>query len=282
MNTDNVRRNGEARKAGIQIRLVLEAFPAGRIGAGPTGRELDYLYERGVILVRDAYLTQVESLVGGELREGLIDGVSVWSIPRQEPQPKEQREPAEGQEQQGPDEQETEVTSALDLIDDRLGVGVATPNHVLSVSPVHLCPATEPEPVSQGAAPDPGICPRREGDGGFIYVIDTGLLDDAHTHPWLAGVTGEPDVFPYPNIPPYTGHGTFVAGVARCMAPAAQVRVARVLHHAGAQLETEIVKHMDSALGDGPDIISLSAGGAGGKDLPPLGFGARWARHPHP
>ena len=281
MNTYNVRRNGEAGKAEIQIRLVLEAFPEGQIGAWPNEQELDYLYEREVILVRDAYLTQVESLVGGELREGLIDGVSVWSIPRQEPEQREQEARAEDRDQEDPDEQPTEVTSALDLIDDRLGVGVATPNHVLSVCPGYMCPATEPEPVSQGAAPDPGICPGREGDGVFIYVIDTGLLDDAHTHPWLVGVTGEPDVFAYPNIPAYTGHGTFVAGVARCMAPAAEVRVARVLHHAGAQLETEIIKHMDSALGDGPDIISLSAGASSRKDVPPLGFEALWQRYRH-
>src|SRR5258708_30499670 len=138
MNTDHVQRNGEADQAEIQISLVLQAFPEGRIGAWPNERELDYLYEREVILVRDAYLTQVESLVGGELREGLIDGVSLWSIPRQEPAPRDQREPAEGQEQEDPDQQQTEVTVALDLIDDRLGGAVATPHHVLPVRPRYL------------------------------------------------------------------------------------------------------------------------------------------------
>src|SRR5258708_20345187 len=55
----------------------------------------------------------------------------------------------------------------------------------------------------------------------------------------------------------------------------------RVVHHAGAQLGTEIIKHMDSALGDGPDIISLSAGASSRKDGPPLGFEALWQRYPH-
>src|SRR5216683_5580959 len=140
MNTDNVRRNGEADKAEIQIRLVLEAFPEGQIGAWPNEQELDYLYEREVILVRDAYLTQVESLVGGELREGLIDVVSLWSLPRQEAEQHEHDERADDGDQDDPDEQQTEVTVALDLIDDRLGVGVATPNHVLSVCPGGMCP----------------------------------------------------------------------------------------------------------------------------------------------
>src|SRR5229473_2013291 len=108
MNTDNARRNGEAGKAEIQIRLVLEAFPEGRIGAWPNEQQLDYLYEREVILVRDAYLTQVESLVGGELREGLIDGVSLWSIPRQEPEQHEHDERADDGDQDDPDEQQTE------------------------------------------------------------------------------------------------------------------------------------------------------------------------------
>src|SRR5258708_32690748 len=56
----------------------------------------------------------------------------------------------------------------------------------------------------------------------------------------------------------------------------------RVVHHAGAQLETEIIKHMDSALGDGPDIISLSAGASSRKDVPPPGVEAPWPRYPHP
>jgi subtilisin family serine protease len=281
MNTDITDHHGRENRAAIQIKLVLEAFGEGQVGVWPNETELDYMYERGVILVRDAYLERVEALVGGELREGLIDGVSVWSIPRQEPGPGEKGQPSEDAEEHGPDQQETEVTIALDRIDERLGVGVATPNHVLSVCPGYMCPATEPQPVSQGAAPDPGICPGRDGDGAFIYVIDTGLLDDAHMHPWLTGVIGQLDPFTYPDIPPYTGHGTFVSGVARCMAPAAQVQVARVLHHAGAQLETEIVKHMDSAFGYGPDIISLSAGAWSRKNVPPLGFVALWQRYRH-
>src|SRR5258708_21721124 len=55
----------------------------------------------------------------------------------------------------------------------------------------------------------------------------------------------------------------------------------RVVHHAGAQLGTEIIKHMDSALGDGPDIISLSAGASSKKDVPPLGFEAPRQRYRH-
>jgi subtilisin family serine protease len=115
----------------------------------------------------------------------------------------------------------------------------------------------------------------------FIQVVDTGKLDDAATHPWLAGVTGDPDQFAAPNIPPYTGHGTFVAGVARCMAPATQIHIANALPFAGAQLEGELIRLLDAALSSGPDIISMSAGATSRRDIPPLGFEALWQRYRH-
>ena len=271
MDTNDAKRNGDDSKEAFQIRLVLEAFASDDIliGAWPNRFVLDYLYERGVILVDDAYLAQVQELLEEwELRDALIDGVTALAIPLVDHEPRGPGEP-----------EETEVTLTLDRIDRELGVGVAGPNHVFSISPGGMCPATEPEPVPAGAAPDPGVCPDRDGDGTFIYVVDTGLLEHADTHPWLAGVTGSEDSFTAPDIRPYTGHGTFVAGAARCMALGSEVYVARVLHHAGAALETDIVKHLDLAMRAGPDIISLSAGGWTRKDLPPHGFVALWRRY---
>jgi hypothetical protein len=82
------------------------------------------------------------------------------------------------------------VTEALAAIDSRIGAGAAAPNHVLSISPVHLCPATEPEAVPADAAPLPSLGPAA-GSGVSIHVVDTGLLADAGSHRWLEGVTGE-------------------------------------------------------------------------------------------
>ena len=223
--------------------------------------DLDYLCQEGFILVRDAYLDQVADVVGGGAPEdGFIDGVTHYSLAGAEI---------------------SAVAAALDAIDARLGVGVATPNHVMSICPGGLCPATEPDEPPRGAGPEPGISPGQHGRGAFVYVVDTGKLDDAATHPWLEGVTGDPDEFQAPQIPPYTGHGTFVTGVARCMAPATQMHVANLMHYSGAHLEKEIVKHLDAALSLGPDIISLSAGGTSRKDVPPLGFEALWQRYRH-
>ena len=262
-----------ATKAEVQAGFLADAFRAKGVDVGaartPEG-DLDFLYEDHVILVRDAYVEQVRTIVGRgeeihEQDDGLIDGVTLLSL-------------------DGADI--TNVSAALEAIDSRLGVGVATPNHVLSVCPVHSCPATEPAEVGPGALPDPGV-----GDGGgqgvYIYIPDTGLLDSAHDHPWLAGVTGEPDSLRPADsagtvtIPEYAGHGTFVAGVARCMAPASTVHVVSDFDTAGALSEHKIVKRLDEGLGLGADVICLPAGGNSRKNLPPLGFEALWRRYRH-
>jgi subtilisin family serine protease len=226
----------------------------------------DFLHQREVILVRDAYIEAVRTVVGGGgPADGLIDGVTLYSLHGA---------------------QISDTAGALAAIDAQLGVGVAAPNHVLWHSVAHMCPASEPEEVAAVAGPDPGVSSGRQGSGVFVYVADTGLLEDGPAHTWLTGVTGETDPIHaaqgrQTRIPPYTGHGTFVAGVARCMAPAAEVQVGRLLHHAGAHLESDIIKRLDEALGQGPDIISLSAGGTSRRDLPPLGFEALWQRYRH-
>lgn len=123
---------------------------------------LDYLYVRGVILVRDAYLAEVARLLEDEDEpdergqefarvEGLLPGVSLVSVGNRD------------------------IPRLLDKIDASLGVGVATPDHILSVTPVWACPASEPEGVPSGSPPYPGEC-TGSGAGAHIYVADTGLL----------------------------------------------------------------------------------------------------------
>jgi subtilisin family serine protease len=175
-----------------------------------------------------------------------------------------------------------DLPAALSEIDQRLGEGVATPNHVLTVAGGVMgpCPATEPEEVYDGMEPYPSACPGSGGAGVLIYMSDTGLLADTTSHPWLAGVTGEPD----PNQPvmvsgtltikPYAGHGTFVAGVARCMAPGADVIVSNAFKIAGSALETYFVEDLKQALDYGVDIFHLAVTAPTRKDLYLLAFGA--------
>ena len=256
-------------KLDVQLDLIVSAFREKGTDIGVAlfpGGGLDFIYQRGVILVRDAYLGQVRDIVGGgDTGDGFRGGVTLYSLAHAKIR---------------------DAIEALAEIDRRLGIGVATPNHILSITPVWPCPATEPDEVPDGVRPDPG--PRECGGGGvFIYVPDTGLLHGASAHPWLAGVTGQLDKLPAPAagggvlIPPYTGHGTFIAGVVRCMAPVSTVHVTSDFDTAGALSEYEIVKRLDEALGLGPDIISLSAGTTSRKNLPLLSFEVFWERYRH-
>jgi subtilisin family serine protease len=259
---------GSSERAEGQARLLQETL-AGTgqqiaIARRPDG-SIDYLYREGEILVRDAYLDRVRAALGalaGEARRpgdrGLIAGVTLLSL--------------------APFRHNT-VPDALNVIDAQVGDWAATPNHVLSITPVYTCPATEPDPVPEASQPDPGI---RSGGGSgvLIYVTDTGLLDGAAAaHPWLAGVTGQTDKLAQGTIPGYAGHGTFIAGVARCMAPSATVTVTDDFTVGGALSEADLVLRLGQALSLGADVISLSAGGCTRKDLPLLSFTAFWDRY---
>jgi hypothetical protein len=181
------------------------------------------------------------------------------------------------------------VSDALDVIDRELGTGIAAPNHVFTVAPSGPCPATEPQVVYYGSEPYPSECLGNSGAGVLIYVADTGLLRATDIdHPWLNGVTRvlepngsfqdwDPAGTVLTNtvtdpIPPYAGHGTFVAGVIRCMAPEADLIVSNIFSVAGSTLESDLGAELDRALGLGVDIFHLSITATTRKELAPLGF----------
>ena len=244
-----------------QLALILENLEESAIY--PPDRDedvdVDYLYRRGTILIRDEDVERVRAVLdGGQARrtENNIRGLTLFEHPAT---------------------RSTEDTCAL--IDTELGEGVATPDHILYVCNTNTCPATEPEEVPQGAEPDPGvdIAPgdRCNGTGIFVSVLDSGWLPEAEAaHEWLHGVDGDPEnpIGANGNILPYAGHGTFVAGVLRTMAPAADVYVEKTFKKVGATYESDLVKQLSDALQRGPDILSLSFGTNSRKDLPLLGF----------
>jgi subtilisin family serine protease len=165
-----------------------------------------------------------------------------------------------------------------------LGAGIATPNHVLTVQPdAGGCPATEPQQVYEGTEPYPSVCPDGGGRGVLVYLADTGLLPHpAHGHPWLAGVRpgDAADIDSGAGqepIPPYTAHGTFVAGVTRCVAPDADIIVTNAFAIAGSTLESDLVPRLVAALGLGVDIFHLTIAAPTRHDLPLIAFEA-WLR----
>jgi hypothetical protein len=275
------------------------------IGVVAANGGVSYLYAVNHLLVADAHLDDVLEILGGPPRR--------WLDPGESDEPPERKrsddEPAASEPERDevglrrviagvtqlvlPTGRRGERTGEwqgrfvpdwLDLIDQQLGRGAATPDHVLTVAPATACcPATEPEPAYAGTEPWPPVCPPGGGAGTLVYVADTGLLADAaRGHPWLAGVVpGDPghDVDPLtqPITSEYTGHGTFVAGVARCLAPAAEVTVTNAFAIAGSTLESCLVPHLEAALAGGVDIFHLSIAAPTRHDLALLGFGA-WLR----
>jgi hypothetical protein len=182
----------------------------------------------------------------------------------------------------------TEVVDAVQVIDDQIRPGIATPNQVLTVAGGEGsgCSATEPDEVYFEIEPFPSVCHDNGGAGVLVYMADTGLLDDAATHPWLAsGVQPQDPVDDIDALDPGTpavipacaGHGTFGAGVLRCMAPDAEIIMTRALLHGGSEVESNLVRRLGSALALGVDIFHLTMACLSRNDQPLIGFEA-WLR----
>lgn len=218
-----------------------------------------YHHRHRTLLVRDADVERVTAVVPGT---SVTHDNNVRGLTRLEFAPDERRS----------------VEEACVHLDRTLGEGVATPDHVFYVCRTNsACPATEPEEVAAGATPHPGVSDEHDdGAGVLVAVLDSGLLPDAAAqHAWLGGVDGELENpmggYP-PRILPYAGHGTFVAGVVRTMAPQAEVWVSKTFVKAGAIYESDLVRKLTEALAMGAEVISLSFGTNSRRDIPPLGL----------
>jgi subtilisin family serine protease len=257
----------QRRRLQAQVGLILSGIPGIMDGlegavAHPADwaerGEVDYHHRDRTLLVRDADVERVTAVVRSA---SVAHDNNVRGLTRLEFDPDERRN----------------VHEACTHLDRTLGEGVATPDHILYVCVYGTCPATEPEEVPGDAQPGPGVSAEpRDGEGVLMVIPDSGLLPGGDTeHPWLNGVTGEMEnpIGGYPpRILPYAGHGTFSAGVARTMAPQAEVRVDKTFAKFGAIFEADLVKQISDALKSGAEVISLSFGTNSRNDLPLLGF----------
>jgi hypothetical protein len=250
------------------VDYIVSAFAGRGISLGVVAAAdggVSYMYAEGQLVVREEHLARVQQMLPPCTAERITQGAMLVRL------------------SEDPPGEQPMVADLLPAIDAALGEGIATPNQVLTAAGgvIHPCPATEPQEVYDDIEPSPSVDVAGGGAGVLIYVADTGLLDGAEANaPWLSGVQGDPDPLPKPladgtqPIPPYAGHGTFVAGVARCMAPEADVFVANIFNVAGSALETDFVKKLDAALNLGVDIFNLSIVAPSRNDLPLQAFRA--------
>ena len=229
--------------------------------------DIDYLYREYAILAREPDAERVAAA----LRQ-ILDQAGYGDVPAGDAREIQRQQVASGIVRLTAPSTPTLVPDLIERLDETLGRGVARPEHQVYVCP-HSCPATEPVEVPAGTVdpvPPPGldVGGRRipwtgnDGNGVSVVIVDTGLIPNAAAgHPWLAGARGaEEDPYTVDAggdsvIAPYAGHGTFVTGVLRCVAPKASVYVERAFNLAGADYETNLASSLEDALDRHPDIL---------------------------
>jgi subtilisin family serine protease len=137
-------------------------------------------------------------------------------------------------------------------------------------------PGVGPEPTKRTVPFPPEQPPQRDI---AVTVIDTGIAVQNRDDRWLDGVSGEPDPLyefdPTPvnglgQLDLSAGHGTFVAGVIRRVAPHATVSVRRAIFLDGIGFDVDVAEALVAAYEDGAELINLSLGTETLRDQPPL------------
>ena len=284
----------EYEKARHEAAVIVRAFAERGIdigGAASPGGGVAFMYAKDQFLAREQYLGEVGVAPGGQdiqdahrrrsvldvLRENGVQNVEVRRVVRDVVVVRLH-----------PDREEREERDArflLERINEEFGGRIATLDHVVTTAQGHPtnCPATEPQEVYD-PKPYPPVCPGRGGDGVRIYVADTGIVKatvNGTNCPWLAGVDGDDD----PSIAGSTilhegGHGTFVAGVIRCMAPGAEIMVADVFAIAGSALESDFVPRLNEGFAYGAEIFQVTVASPTMDNLPLMAFEA-WMEDLH-
>ncbi|MBQ1090017.1 S8/S53 family peptidase [Streptomyces sp. B93] len=253
-----------------QFDHIQRSMPDVPLAMGPDDSAA-FLYEKGVVLVRDG---EDARLVEDTVRTFFTEAPDLDQEQVRRVSPQTNRtgvtrirvaDPGQGGAQGDP-----AVGHALRAMREREGRArrpLVSRNHVIHIAPVNACPGDEPVPAprAEGTNPAPAAAVHDPQSAVSVLVIDTGLMHDYRSWPQLAHVDGDLAVQETDAggmLKQYVGHGTFIAGVVSSVAPNTNVTVLGTLSDVGAMLESEFGAALfDSVDRYGwPDIISLSAG----------------------
>ncbi len=302
--------NLEDPKARHEAAIIVREFAGRNIDIGGVasdgGRGVAFMYAEGQFLAREQYLDAIREVLGDRAqavvaRRVIGDVVLVkiefpagnggGSAESHDSASESSDGNAEGNAQPpagngGTTEgEQPSLLQFLDEIHAAHGPRIAALDHVVTTagggSPSG-CPATEPQEVYD-PKPYPPVCPGKGGDGVRIYVADTGIVRDTVNDPefpWLQGVTGDddPSVAADGTILHYGGHGTFVAGVIRSMAPGAEIVVKNVFDTGGSALESDFVPKLSEGFAYGAEIFHVTVASPTMNNLPLMAFEV-WMEH---
>jgi subtilisin family serine protease len=292
-------------KARHEAAIIVREFARRNIDIGGVASDeggAAFMYAEGQFLAREQYLDAIREVLGNRARavvaRRVIEDVVLVKIEFPAGNSDESAEsndsasesnggnaegstsPPEGNGGSTESERPT-LLQFLDEIHAAHGPRIAALDHVVTTAgETSGCPATEPQEVYD-PKPYPPVCPGTGGDGVRIYVADTGIVHETVAKsPWLKGVTGDADPFIEADgtILHYGGHGTFVAGVIRSVAPGAEIVVKNVFDTAGSALESDFVPKLSEGFAYGAEIFHVTVASPTRGNLPLMAFEA-WMEH---
>jgi hypothetical protein len=156
-----------------------------------------------------------------------------------------------------------------------------------SASVTYMAPTAPVGKAIGGAEPVPGLGNFKpyEGDEkpATVAVVDTGIPEKQRGDGWLVDIPrNSGNIDPLYDFSPRgeryldydAGHGTFVAGIIKQIAPGAKVKVYRALRSDGVGTEIAVACAMIRAVDEGADILNLSLGCQTLDDQPPIAIKA--------
>ncbi|MBC9725899.1 S8/S53 family peptidase [Streptomyces sp. TRM68367] len=256
-----------------QFDQIQRSMPDIPLAMGPDD-SAEFLYEKGVVLVRDgeearlvedsvrAHFTAAADLDQNQVRRA-GPGTNRSGITRIRV-----GDPGEGG--RGADRTVARALRAVREQEVRAGRRLVTRNHVVHIA-VNACPGDEPVPAPLSQPPNPAAAEASHDPDTAVgvLVVDTGLVHDYRCYPLLAHTHGDAQTAECDDkgvLQEYVGHGTFIAGLVAAVAPNTDITVSNALTDAGAILESEFGQKLFEAVDDGwPDVLSLSAGTSNGR-----------------